>query len=312
MKFNMFKGLVLAVIALVVFTGNLAIAAEGDTVKVTVKMPSEIWASAETPTVTAEIWLYNNIAVDASGATFGGSRNLLVFDSIKWGPGMQAVIDSTLANGLLSVRNDTTIQSNVYSYAQTGFINTLFFGPRPYGPVIVPSSSAEGIHFANIYLSLRPDSLSVFADEAIDFWLDSIYLLPPASYFTFTKHDDGADLDPIFITDTVSLKKYTKVTEVRPNIIPEKFELSQNYPNPFNPTTQIEFAIPSKSHVNLVIYNALGQRVKDLVDEELDAGWKSVSWDGTDNSGSEVASGIYLYRIEAQDYAQSKKMILMK
>ena len=93
---------------------------------------------------------------------------------------------------------------------------------------------------------------------------------------------------------------------------PERFSLSQNYPNPFNPETEISYALPSACPVKLFVYNLLGQRVRTLVDEYQAAGHKSVLWDGTDEDGNQVASGVYFYRMQAGDNADVKKMILMK
>jgi len=95
-------------------------------------------------------------------------------------------------------------------------------------------------------------------------------------------------------------------------LIPDGFTLSQNYPNPFNPITTIEFAIPVKSEVTLKIYNILGKEIRQLLGQSLSAGTYRVKWDGTDASGSTVASGVYLYRIKTDEFVQSRKMILMK
>ena len=94
--------------------------------------------------------------------------------------------------------------------------------------------------------------------------------------------------------------------------IPKAYQLFQNYPNPFNPETQIRYDLPVSGHVKLSIYNILGQRVKVLVDEIQDAGHKSVIWDGKDNGDKEVASGIYFYKIRAENYQKTKKMVLLK
>jgi len=93
---------------------------------------------------------------------------------------------------------------------------------------------------------------------------------------------------------------------------PERFSLSQNYPNPFNPETEISYALPNGCRVELLVYNLLGQRVRTLVDEYQAAGHKSVHWDGTDEDGNQVASGVYFYRIEAGQFTDARKMILMK
>jgi flagellar hook assembly protein FlgD len=93
---------------------------------------------------------------------------------------------------------------------------------------------------------------------------------------------------------------------------PTVFSLEQNYPNPFNPETQITYALPLATHVKLVLYNVLGQKVKTLVDEEQTAGYKTMQWDGRDENENELASGIYFYHLQAGDYNEVKKMIMMK
>jgi|GEM_PF-1278008 len=94
--------------------------------------------------------------------------------------------------------------------------------------------------------------------------------------------------------------------------IPKTYELFQNYPNPFNPETQIRYDLPVSGHVKLTVYNVLGQKVKVLVDGIQDAGHKSVIWNGKDNAGQEVASGIYFYKIRAENFQKTKKMLLLK
>jgi len=94
--------------------------------------------------------------------------------------------------------------------------------------------------------------------------------------------------------------------------LPSAYQLHQNYPNPFNPTTTIRFDLPGKSDVEMVVYNVLGQRITCLVNETLGAGSHQVNWDGRDASGSRVASGVYLYRLTAGEFVQTRKMLLLK
>jgi len=89
--------------------------------------------------------------------------------------------------------------------------------------------------------------------------------------------------------------------------LPKDFSLSQNYPNPFNPITEIRYALPKPYQVKLEVYNLLGQRVATLVDDYQPAGYKAVRWDG-----GRCASGIYLYRFEAGDFRDVRRMILLK
>lgn len=94
--------------------------------------------------------------------------------------------------------------------------------------------------------------------------------------------------------------------------LPDGYELAQNYPNPFNPTTIIEFSLPTTSDVSVDIYNLLGQKVKNLVSGTLAAGQHRLEWDGTNDRGDEAATGVYFYRLQADDFATSRKMMLLR
>lgn len=94
--------------------------------------------------------------------------------------------------------------------------------------------------------------------------------------------------------------------------LPAAFGLEQNYPNPFNPRTNIQFALPAAGPVNLSIYNNQGQRVRTLVSGDYQRGVHSITWDATDDSGSRVASGVYLYEIKANNFVAHKKLVLTK
>lgn len=118
------------------------------------------------------------------------------------------------------------------------------------------------------------------------------------------------ELKPVSVIDGIRMinEKLHRLNEIKNNNqIPNKYSLSQNYPNPFNPVTTISYALPRKSNVNIKVFDLLGRLVKTLVNEYKDAGVYSVSFDG-----SSLASGVYFYRIEAGDFTDSKKMILVK
>jgi hypothetical protein len=92
---------------------------------------------------------------------------------------------------------------------------------------------------------------------------------------------------------------------------PTIFKLNQNFPNPFNPGTVISYELPSESPVQLEIYNSLGQRVRTIVDAWQEAGFHGMIWDGTDNTGRGLASGVYFYRLHAGSFTESRKMVLV-
>ena len=93
---------------------------------------------------------------------------------------------------------------------------------------------------------------------------------------------------------------------------PNKFSLYQNYPNPFNPVTRINYGLPIQGNVNITIYDMMGGIVKTLINGSQTAGHKSIQWNATNDRNEPVPSGLYLYRIQAGEFRQTKKMVLLK
>ena len=94
--------------------------------------------------------------------------------------------------------------------------------------------------------------------------------------------------------------------------IPDEFVLYPNYPNPFNPITHIDYGLPEASQVKLVIYDILGREVTTLINGIQEPGYRSITWHGTDSFGKNVGAGMYFYLIQAGDFRQVNKMILLK
>jgi hypothetical protein len=162
------------------------------------------------------------------------------------------------------------------------------------------------------------DSMTICIDSS--FW-------PPNSRLTFTRSDaeiyvprdntplgikvniDGSvDTLACSLTDVKWIEDWIEEEGSRP----AGFSVSQNYPNPFNRVTNFKFTLPQASYVKIEIFNILGQRVKTLLDEDMRAGVYVVDWDGKDERGVEVSSGIYFYRIRAGDFSDIKRMVLLK
>jgi len=112
-------------------------------------------------------------------------------------------------------------------------------------------------------------------------------------------------------SQTVSLYVSTSSNEDA-NGIPAVTRLEGNYPNPFNPSTTVRYAMKDAGQVSISIYNLKGQLVKTLVNENKKAGNHSVVWNGNDDSGKPVSSGVYMYRMQAAGVNQTRKMMLMK
>ena len=94
--------------------------------------------------------------------------------------------------------------------------------------------------------------------------------------------------------------------------IPAEYSLSQNYPNPFNPTTKIDFSLPRSDDVTVTIYNLMGQQIKVLMNSNLEYGYHTVTWNGLDQLGRQVASGVYFSELRTRNFRQTKKMLLLK
>jgi hypothetical protein len=112
--------------------------------------------------------------------------------------------------------------------------------------------------------------------------------------------------------DDLTVKKIGVTDIINNSLTPKVYSLSQNYPNPFNPTTTISFSIPNQDYVNIRVYDMLGREVATLMSRDLTAGSYTLVWNGKNSSGAQVSTGTYIYRIEAGDFVESKKMILLK
>lgn len=101
-------------------------------------------------------------------------------------------------------------------------------------------------------------------------------------------------------------------TEPLPLPVPDNFSLEQNFPNPFNPDTEIRFRLPARRHVKLAIYNLLGEEIRTLINDEYPAGDHQIAWDGKDNFNRQAPTGLYVFRLQAGAYIESRKMSLVR
>jgi len=156
-------------------------------------------------------------------------------------------------------------------------------------------------------------------DGVIDF---DLALRNPADTLSLLPADDTGDhLHPNetghhMMAEAVDLKLFglsgTQTGVLNLTEVPDKYGLEQNYPNPFNPTTRIRFSISKASRVSLKIFDMLGKEIATLVQDSLQAGVHSVTWNGRKSDGTKVASGTYLCRLVVGDQAISQKMLLLK
>ena len=112
------------------------------------------------------------------------------------------------------------------------------------------------------------------------------------------------------VSDPVSIS--LEFMSVDGDQLPDVFALHQNYPNPFNPVTNLSYDLPEDALVNITIYDMMGKVVSTLVNGQQSAGFKTLQWNATNNSGMPISAGLYIYTIQAGEFSQTRKMILLK
>jgi len=141
-------------------------------------------------------------------------------------------------------------------------------------------------------------------------WLDAGVMVGRDYYYYLTTFD--ADGHESTMHTRANLPAVPEPGVLVAHGLPLRFELGQNAPNPFNPTTSIPFVLPQSGHANLAVYDVSGRLVRTLVDEHVSVGTHTVTWDGTDAVGREVASGVYVYRLEAGARVQVRRMAIVR
>ncbi len=167
----------------------------------------------------------------------------------------------------------------------------------------------------NLRLALPPVGVDSIAWQLIA--ADSNNIPLRQAYFNYLIVNEGSERgmhNPKYSVDVLirSRQVLTGIMPVSGAGVPSKFEMSQNYPNPFNPTTKFEFSLPKQAIVMVKIFDIAGREVKTLLNEKMSPGKYKVDWNSTDNSGRNVSSGVYFYRIVAGSFTETKKMILVK
>jgi probable HAF family extracellular repeat protein len=195
--------------------------------------------------------------------------------------------------------NETQLRQNDSLYItelnQSEFVIKNYGAAKTYGLELNERSSQEQEIFQKDIVTLQANSSQTFLPNWNDLDRSELIVLVDVGI-------DGT------IDDTLTLtNQYTSVDNQGSLLTPNSYNLAQNYPNPFNPTTTIQYSIPQRSNVVLKVYDILGNEVAILVNEEKNSGVYTVSFDGSD-----LASGIYLYRLQAGSFIETKKMLLLK
>ena len=159
--------------------------------------------------------------------------------------------------------------------------------------------------------SVRNRYLSISGIDQIPNGFEAWLVLDNGSSLQLTEEESLALADDIKTARLIVSNREYLSEEANVNL-PLQYSLKQNYPNPFNGATSISFAIEKPGVINLGVYNIIGQRIKTLVNTEMGVGEYTITWDGTDEYGADVASGIYFYRMTADEYVRCRKMLYLK
>ncbi|KAF0139460.1 MAG: FG-GAP repeat protein [Stygiobacter sp.] len=235
----------------------------------------------------------------------------------------------------VGLRNDKQITGRIYSmgsstarpldkplssnFTITGLSSPVKPFPVPWPNMVeydLTSSNIDaslGFAVAFVYGGSTSNNIAVVEHSPAEFFNNLTYLNTPSSgktagwyWLTTSETASGLYIIRAYVTNDL-----TDVEE-EIEILPSSFTLSQNYPNPFNPSTVISYQLPKQSRVQIKIYDAIGNEIRSLIDEEKSAGKYNILWDSRNNYGTRVSSGVYFYKITADGFAQTKKMVLMK
>jgi hypothetical protein len=169
----------------------------------------------------------------------------------------------------------------------------------------------EEISYRVVYASNWEDSSTYVYSETIEDTSMVITLGDNSQYYWLV---EALDSDGFIVGSNNNTSNVIVVgtLAIDGDLIPVEFALRQNYPNPFNPITTLRYDLPEQTHVNITVYDMLGRKVRTILNQQQDPGYKSIIWDATNDYGKSVSAGIYLYQIQAGEYLQTKKMVLLK
>ena len=232
---------------------------------------------------------------------------------------VQVTTDSTIGLAQFVTEYDSTIlrfESVQVGSGVSGFAVSLFNANLPF------TTTASGTN-ENVLVQISGGGAGSFTGSDVEVAVLNFTVLGTSgdSPLAFDQGTNKTFLTTTGLHDMTSASltfvdgSFTVVTDVElaeNTTLPENFELAQNYPNPFNPTTIISYDLSTVSDVELTIHNELGQVLRTLVRERQPAGAYQIEWNGEDNSGQQVASGVYLYRLKAGSYVQTRKMVLLR
>ena len=264
-----------------------------------------IWR--EVPTDTADLWDFIT-TVPWIGSEEGYSRIVPTLGD--------STVDTTYYSTFRVTAHTEDVDLYHDSEPVTGYSIDNLHPAVPQGLIAVQNGASvilqwlspqdEDFSYHNVY----KENLDTVDSVAIFTTVDSFFVdldIPTGSwqYYVTAVDSSGNESDP---SETVSV---ILSSDLEP-LIPAEFALHQNYPNPFNPTTQIRYDLPEDTYVSITIFDIMGRKVRSLINTTQDAGYRYMNWDATNDLGQPVSAGMYIYTIQAGEFRQNRKMVLLK
>ena len=206
------------------------------------------------------------------------------------------------------ITDDISDPDNFYQIP-AGDASTII-GPGGFLLLWADEEPGQGVLHLDIELSNSGEQIGLYAQDSTTL-VDLVTYPAQDNDVSYGRYSDGLD-SWYYMDPTPNMSNTSALSIDHDQLSPEQFALHQNYPNPFNSITTFHYGLQVDAIVNITIYDIMGQVVRTMVDQQQNAGYRSVQWNGTNNTGSPVSAGIYLYKIRAGDLRQTRKMVLLK
>lgn len=255
---------------------------------------------------------------EAWSSTYGGSSSDIGYDVQQTSDGGYIITGHTLSYGagLHDVFLIRLAPPAMPLFTVTP--DSLWFGSAAAGDTLIDSVAVQNtgtadlvitsITSSNTHFSIFPASGTIAPDSTAQFYIQFSAPAPGSQQgFLVFHHNGPSSPDSVFVQADVITGFAADEGEITP-----AFAVEPNYPNPFNPSTTIRFQLPRAGDVRLVIYNLMGQPVRTLLSARAPEGVHKQVWDGRDDRGKEVSSGVYIYRLTTKDFTESRKMVLIR
>ena len=229
-----------------------------------------------------------------------GQGFLTINEGLEYRPGeiLEVPVMLTGGNNLLSFEVDLTYDPNQVTVEGIDWSDQIDHfmieeNNEP-GSIRVAGSGTTPDGQEGLFATLRLQVLETTTDQSIDLTINKIRI------------NESAPVEDVMVFITQEVLSTDNAT------VPNVYALYQNYPNPFNPTTKISYDLPEASVISLSIYDLMGREIRTMINSEQTAGFKNIQWNATDNLGKSVPAGMYIYTIQAGEFRQTRKMVLLK